>query len=346
MFKKTLFLFLLFLFLVSSAQATLMLDFKYDNPVVMSPGEEKSYVVNIQRDSTESDVLMSISAPKFSAGTWVTILAEQPVEIYRNATNTYFKFSVRIPNNASLGVYNVPFLVTERDINNNIVQTASITISVQVGYDNADLCFDSDGGQDINQKGFATGKYQDQIKQEKSFEDYCISKNKLQEYYCVDNGFFVSSTIFTCANGCSDGACALLSSANKTHDQARGTKEDVHYFSQTEFSSFSGRQSIYLSLFFIVFGILIFRYAYGIHKDVGGVSFFERYIGLIMAIFSILFLFSRVSSILGAFSPFMIFLFYLFIAFKVKFIFKNKKGKQYFDNLIKTINNKGDFYRS
>ncbi|MFH0711510.1 MAG: LamG-like jellyroll fold domain-containing protein [archaeon] len=61
-------------------------------------------------------------------------------------------------------------------------------------------CTDSDGGKDYYIKGTATGK------SSISYTDSCILTTRLYESFCRSNGY-ASRELYSCPNGCSDGAC-------------------------------------------------------------------------------------------------------------------------------------------
>jgi len=70
-------------------------------------------------------------------------------------------------------------------------------------------CEDSDRGRNYNTKGIVT------TGNGSIFKDACVNeKGLLSEFYCdIPSGFEVSSILYQCPNGCSDGMCVNVSSA-------------------------------------------------------------------------------------------------------------------------------------
>ena len=66
------------------------------------------------------------------------------------------------------------------------------------------ICYDNDNGIVRWEKGKIMGYYNNATRFE--FDDYCIDKNYLMEYYCENEEPL--HQIFLCKNGCTDSHCA------------------------------------------------------------------------------------------------------------------------------------------
>ena len=73
-------------------------------------------------------------------------------------------------------------------------------VSLQGAATTSDLCTDNDVGDDIYKPGVVTIGNQ-------VYEDYCVDDKDLIQQYCHTGRDVSSRRIFTCPNGCLNGAC-------------------------------------------------------------------------------------------------------------------------------------------
>lgn len=111
------------------------------------------------------------------------------------------------------GIYDLEISV---DSGNSVTESSELNNSIFVNQEQL-ICVDSDGGYDYYTKGSA-------VLGNSSYPDICYSDNRLREGICNADGTN-GPALYTCPNGCVDGACIAVSEEQKSPAEQKNPEE-------------------------------------------------------------------------------------------------------------------------
>lgn len=127
--------------------------------------------------------------------------------------------------------------------------SATVSVGNQTNQTNITTkCIDSDGGIKIYTKGTVVGAqmigkgnetYCNYSDGKYICTDYCISSNRIREFYCVQGTSEVAYVEYQCSFGCYNGVC-LKNQSNQTQPEPAALLEELPEITVTEYPTYQG----------------------------------------------------------------------------------------------------------